>query len=44
MSLIRVRRNRKQRGIDIKKGKSTRTLVYGLIFVVMIIWYLSVRF
>lgn len=44
MSLIRIRRRRKKNWIDIRKGKSTRTLVFLLIVVVAIIWYLGTRF
>ena len=44
MSLIRVRRQRKQEWIDAKKGKSPRTLVVLLAIVAAIIWYLGRAF
>jgi len=44
MSLIRVRRERKKDWIDTRKGRSPRMLVFGLILVVVAIWFLSVRF
>ncbi len=44
MSLIRVRRNRKKNWIDVKKGRSTRVLVFLLIFVAVLVWFLATRF
>lgn len=44
MSLIRVRRNRKKEWIDIKRGRSTRALVFLLILCAMAFWYLATRF
>lgn len=44
MSLIRVRRKRKQEWMDVRKGKSTRKLLAFLVIVVVAIWYLSTRF
>ena len=44
MSLIRVRRKRKQEWIDAQKGKSPRNLAMLLAVVVIIIWYLGFRF
>ena len=44
MSLIRVRRNRKKDWIDIKKGRSTRALVFLLILCAVAFWYLVSRF
>ncbi len=44
MSLIRVRRNRKKEWIDVKKGRSTRALVFLLILCVVAFWYLATRF
>lgn len=44
MSLIRVRRSRKKRGIDAKKGVSTVKLTGLLLLVVAIIWYLGRAF
>jgi hypothetical protein len=44
MSLIRVRRNRKKRWIDAKKGSSPGKLAGLLVLVVLLIWYLSSAF
>ncbi len=44
MSLIRVRRNRKKEWIDIKKGRSTRALVFLLFLCAVAFWYLATRF
>lgn len=44
MSLIRVRRKRKKRWIDAKKGASTAKLTGLLLLVVVLIWYLSTAF
>lgn len=44
MSLIRVRRKRKKRWIDLKRGPNLGRLVFLLILVVGVIWYLGVRF
>lgn len=44
MSLIRVRRERKRDGVDARKGRSTRALVFLLILVGFAIWFLSTRF
>ena len=40
MSLIRVRRERKKDWIDIKKGWSTKALVFLLIILVAAVWIL----
>ena len=44
MSLIRVRRRRKQNWLDVKRGPSSRKLAIALVMVVAVIWYLSTRF
>lgn len=44
MSLIRVRRSRKKNWIDVKKGPSPTRLGMILVVVVLVIWYLTVRF
>jgi len=44
MSLIRVRRERKRDGIDIKKGRSTQGLFVLLCLVGIAIWFLSTQF
>jgi hypothetical protein len=44
MSLIRVRRDRKKNWIDVRTGKSTRTLIFLLILVAVAIWFLGTRF
>ena len=44
MSLIRVRRNRKKEWIDAKRGKPPTKLAALLVLVLVIIWYLGVRF
>jgi len=44
MSLIRVRRNRKKDGVDVRRGRSVRALVFLLILVGFAIWYLSTEF
>ncbi len=44
MSLIRVRRDRKKHWIDVRKGRSTRVLVFLLIFVGVLVWFLATRF
>jgi hypothetical protein len=44
MSLIRVRRERKKDWIDTKTGMSTGKLMALFFVVLLIIWYLSVRF
>ncbi len=41
MSLIRIRRERKELGSSERKGMPTRTLLLLLAFVVFAIWYLS---
>jgi hypothetical protein len=41
MSLIRVRRRRKQNWIDTKKGMSGGKLLLLLILVVALMWYLG---
>ncbi len=41
MSLIRVRRKRKQDWIDVKKGKPPFKLGLFLVVVVGVIWYLN---
>lgn len=44
MSLIRVRRNRKKNFIDVKKGFSTKALVFLLILAAVAVYYLTVRY
>lgn len=44
MSLIRVRRNRKKNWIDVKKGFSTKGLVFLLILAGAALYFLSVRY
>ena len=44
MSLIRIRRRRKKNWIDVRKGKSTGTLLVLLVIVIAVIWYLGARF
>lgn len=44
MSLIRVRRKRKQNWLDVKKGFAPRTLAVLLGLVLLLIWYLGTRF
>jgi hypothetical protein len=44
MSLIRVRRKRKREWVDVRKGRSPRTLIFLLVVVLLLIWYLSYRF
>jgi hypothetical protein len=44
MSLIRVRRNRKKSWIDQRRGTPPRKLFFLLIAVLIVIWYLGVRF
>lgn len=44
MSLIRVRRDRKKNWIDEKKGMPPRQLLFILAILVVVIWYLGVRF
>jgi len=44
MSLIRIRRKRKQEWIDTQKGRTPRTLILLLAVVILIIWYLGTRF
>ncbi len=44
MSLIRVRRDRKKDWIDVRKGRSTRALVFLLILVGTALWFLGSRF
>jgi hypothetical protein len=44
MSLIRVRRNRKKDWIDAKRGKPPTTLIALLLLVLVVIWYLGLRF
>jgi len=41
MSLIRVRRSRKQSWIEQKRGLPPRRLAIFLIFVIAVIWYLG---
>lgn len=40
MSLIRVRRERKKDWIDVKKGWSTKALVFLLIILAVAVWVL----
>jgi hypothetical protein len=44
MSLIRVRRNRKKNWIDVKKGFSTKGLIFLLILAAVAVYYLSARY
>ena len=44
MSLIRVRRDRKKNWIDQKKGLTPKSLMMFLVVLVVVIWYLGVRF
>ncbi len=44
MSLIRVRRDRKKNWIDNKKGLPPRQLIFLLAILLIVIWYLGVRF
>ena len=44
MSLIRVRRNRKKDWIDVRKGRSTRALIFLLILCAIAFWYIAVRY
>ncbi len=44
MSLIRIRRKRKQEWLDIKKGLAPKTLLVLLGLVLLLIWYLGTRF
>ncbi len=44
MSLIRIRRNRKKAWIDTKKGAAPRKLILFFAGVVIVIWYLGLRF
>jgi hypothetical protein len=44
MSLIRIRRARKQHWIDAKRGKPPKTLIVLLILVLGVIWYLGSLF
>ena len=44
MSLIRVRRDRKKDHIDVRKGRSTRALVFLLVLCAIAFWYLTVRY
>ena len=44
MSLIRVRRDRKKNWIDHKKGFDPKSLMMALAVLVVVIWYLGVRF
>ena len=44
MSLIRVRRNRKKAWIDTKKSAAPRKLMLFFVGIVIVIWYLGVRF
>lgn len=41
MSLIRVRRSRKQNWMDARKGMSSPKLLLLLVLVVALIWYLG---
>jgi len=41
MSLIRVRRSRKREWMDVRRGPPLFRLVLRLVFVVVLIWYLS---
>lgn len=41
MSLIRVRRRRKQNWLDARKGMSSGRLMVFLVLVVALIWYLG---
>lgn len=43
MSLIRIRRERKQRGAAERAGMKTRTLILLLAVVLIAIWYLGGR-
>ena len=44
MSLIKVRRRRKQHWIDSRKGMNPRKLIGLFIVVAVLIWYLGWRF
>jgi hypothetical protein len=44
MSLIRVRHKRKKDGVDVRKGRSPKALIFLLILVVVAIWYLSTSY
>jgi len=44
MSLIRIRRKRKREWIDAQKGKTPKALIFFLALVIVVIWYLGVRF
>lgn len=44
MSLIRVRNRRRKEGVDIRRGKSPRMLLFLLILVGFAIWYLSTQY
>ena len=44
MSLIRVRRKRKRDWIDVKKGIPPKALILLLAVLVLLIWYLGLRF
>jgi hypothetical protein len=44
MSLIRVRHSRKKGGAGPKPPRSPKLLVFGLILVVVAVWYLNARF
>ncbi len=44
MSLIRVRRDRKKNWIDQKKHFNPKSLMMALVVLVVVIWYLGVRF
>lgn len=43
MSLIRIRRERKQHGSRERAGMKTRTLIILLVVVIIAIWYLGGR-
>ena len=44
MSLIRIRLDRKKNWIDNKKGLPPRQLIFLLVILLIVIWYLGVRF
>jgi hypothetical protein len=44
MSLIRVRHRRRKEGVDIRRGRSPRMLIFLLLLVALAIWYLGTQF
>ncbi len=44
MSLIRVRHRRKKEGVDVRRGKSPRLLIFLFLLVLLAIWYLGTQF